>query len=104
MRTRLGGGLTSCNASQGRRPSRYFERSRETHAGNDQSGAVTLTRRRRIVAQIRRQPFFGGRNRLAGSRRVINHLITRDLPDPEIFRVGMREIETAPTRALMHGK
>ncbi len=100
MRTRLGRGLAGRKRFRGKRSGRYFERSGKIRAGNDQSGDVAL----RFVAQIRRKPFFHRRNRLAGPPRIINHLISRDLSDAEIFRSGMREIKAAHTCTRMHGK
>jgi hypothetical protein len=57
-----------------------------------------------LLPQIRREPFLNGWHRFASACRVIHNLIASDLPDPEIFRIGMRKIEAADAGARMHRK
>src|SRR6476661_6666414 len=57
-----------------------------------------------VLPQIRREPFFHCGHGFASPGRVINCLIASDLPDPEIFRIGMRKIEPAYAGAGMHRK
>src|SRR6476659_9527190 len=56
------------------------------------------------VPQIWRESFFHCGYGFASPGRVINCLIASDLPYAEIFRIGMRKIESAHAGAGMHRK
>src|SRR5262245_11863159 len=53
--------------------------------------------------QIRPEPFFHCRYGFASPGCIINCLIASDLTDAEIFRIGIRKIESAHAGTGMHG-
>src|SRR5262249_35902853 len=55
-----------------------------------------------FLAKIWPKPLLNGRDRFAAPLRVIENLISPDLPDGEIFRFGVRKIESANARRRMH--
>src|SRR5256714_1163776 len=68
------------------------------------TGSIPVRAATSSPIQVRPKPFLDVINADAFSRRIVVRLVVPDLPNAEIFRIGMGKIEAADAGARMHRK